>query len=180
MPRARTARPRGSPRAPLRCTARAWRTATWRCSTAPITRRGPWKRRFCARRYRMRCTAACRSSAAARSRTRCRTCASSPTRTTSTSRMRPSATWVPGAWRFCARRPTSWDAACSRRSSASWTTICSSARRRASCCSWSTASARRTRAGRCPRFWRPCCRKAATSARCAPRAARSGSTTWPS
>ncbi len=127
---------RGSPRAPLRCTARAWRSATWRCSTAPITRRGPWKRRFCARRYRMRCTAACRSSAAARSRTRCRTCASSPTRTTSTSRAwrtRPSATWAPGAWRFCARRPTSWDAACSRRSSASWTTICSSARRRASC-----------------------------------------------
>ena len=27
----------------MRCTARAWRTATWRCSTAPITRRGPWK-----------------------------------------------------------------------------------------------------------------------------------------
>lgn len=84
-------RPPGSPRECGHCTAPGWPMATSRCSTGPITPRGPWRKPSSASRSPTRCTRAHRSSPDARSRTRCRTCASSRRKTT----------WISAAWPTC-------------------------------------------------------------------------------
>ncbi len=166
-----------------RCTARAWRTATWRCSTAPTTPRGRWRRPV-ARRDPPRC---------AQRRAVLRPPRGQGRAVVPAARRRPGRPRFPRAWRTCP--------------SATWgqrrmAFLRQQADERG--CSLYEALARsvddepfkRTKARQLldliERFRASCegrpvsevlaavPRKAATSACCAPREARSGSTTWPS